>query len=54
MLYLRFSTYEPNQASKPKPLLPMSLVSELLEVPLEVLNGWNVNTLIQKMLNPQI
>ena len=37
MLYLRFSTYEPNQAAKPKPLLPMTLVSDLLKVPLEVL-----------------
>ena len=37
MLYLRFSRYEPNPAAKPKPLLPMTLVSDLLKVPLEVL-----------------
>ena len=38
MLYLRYSTDKPDKVVKPKPILSMSLIAELLDAPLETLN----------------
>ena len=38
MLYLRYSTDQPDKICKPKPILPMSLIAELLDTRKETLN----------------
>ena len=38
MLYLRYSTDKPSKVNRPKPILPMSLIAELLDTSKEKLN----------------
>ena len=37
MLYYRYGVKQPNRLKRPKGILPMSMVAELLKVPIETL-----------------
>ena len=40
-LYLRYASTSPDKESKPRPILPISVVSELLKIPLYTLQWWD-------------